>query len=124
MKIVERLKKLLIYYNLSASNFADKIDVPRSSISHLLSGRNKPSLDFIMKVVENFEDVDLNWIVYGKGNFPKKITKEKTPIIAPTLFTKNEKPNIQKKEKINSTNKSIKKIIILYTDGTFEDYRR
>ncbi|PZQ78296.1 MAG: XRE family transcriptional regulator, partial [Flavobacterium johnsoniae] len=44
---IKRLEKILDYYNLTASSFADKIGVQRSSISHLLSGRNKPSLDFI-----------------------------------------------------------------------------
>ena len=53
--MIERLKLILDYYNLSASSFADKIDVPRSSISHLLSGRNKPSLDFIIKVETAFD---------------------------------------------------------------------
>jgi len=47
----KRLKEIFEYYDLSASSFADQIDVGRASISHILSGRNKPSLDFVMKVV-------------------------------------------------------------------------
>jgi plasmid maintenance system antidote protein VapI len=54
--------KLLDYYGLNASAFADKIGVQRSSLSHLLSGRNKPSLDFILKILDVFPDVDLYWI--------------------------------------------------------------
>ena len=68
---IKRLEIILDYYNLSASAFADKINVQRSSLSHLLSGRNKPSLDFIIKVIEVFPEVDLYWILNGKGNFPK-----------------------------------------------------
>ena len=68
---VKRLETIFDYYGLSASSFADKINVQRSSISHLLSGRNKPSLDFILKVIENFPDVELLWLLNGKGNFPK-----------------------------------------------------
>jgi len=49
-----RLKEIFDFYELSASSFADKIDVGRASISHILSGRNKPSLDFVMKVVSTF----------------------------------------------------------------------
>lgn len=69
-EFIKRLEKVLDYYNLNASSFADKIGVQRSSLSHLLSGRNKPSLDFIMKILEVFPEVDLYWILNGKGNFP------------------------------------------------------
>lgn len=68
---VKRLETIFDYYGLSASSFADKINVQRSSISHLLSGRNKPSLDFILKVMESFPEVELLWLLNGKGNFPK-----------------------------------------------------
>lgn len=133
--MIERLKKILDFYQLSASNFADRIDVPRSSISHLLSGRNKASLDFVMKVVDNFEDVELNWLVYGKGNFPKteskKIVEEKIKTATPSLFTKTEEYGISEKKEVKTiyeqeitSGKNIKKIVILYTDGTFEDYKR
>jgi hypothetical protein len=40
-------------------------------LSHLLSGRNKPSLDFILKILDVFPDVDLYWMINGKGSFPK-----------------------------------------------------
>lgn len=73
---IKRLEKILDYYGLSASAFADKIGVQRSNLSHLLSGRNKPSLDFILKIVEIFPEVDLYWIVNGKGTFPKQEVKE------------------------------------------------
>jgi len=68
---VKRLEIILDYYTLNASSFADKIGVQRSSMSHLLSGRNKPSLDFVLKILDVFPDVDLYWILNGKGSFPK-----------------------------------------------------
>ncbi|MEW5675423.1 helix-turn-helix transcriptional regulator [Flavobacterium enshiense] len=73
---IKRLETIFEYYGLSASGFADKIGVQRSSLSHLLSGRNKPSLDFIMKIAEVFPEVDLYWILNGIGNFPKSETHE------------------------------------------------
>ena len=69
---IKRVEIILDYYSLNASSFADKIGVQRSSMSHLLSGRNKPSLDFILKIIDIFPDVDLYWILNGKGVFPKK----------------------------------------------------
>ncbi|MEN8884320.1 MAG: helix-turn-helix transcriptional regulator, partial [Flavobacteriaceae bacterium] len=68
-----RLKKILEHHQLTASMFADKIDVQRSSISHILSGRNKPSLDFILKVTNEFTDVDIYWLLNGKGIFPSNV---------------------------------------------------
>ncbi len=65
--IVERVIVLMEHYSLSASAFADKIDVQRSSMSHLVSGRNKPSLDFIQKVLNNFSDINPTWLIMGTG---------------------------------------------------------
>lgn len=65
--IVERVIVLMEQHGLSASAFADKIDVQRSSMSHLVSGRNKPSLDFIQKVLNNFSDINPTWLIMGTG---------------------------------------------------------
>lgn len=141
-QMIERLKLILDYYNLSASSFADTIDVPRSSISHLLSGRNKPSLDFIIKVEKAFEEVELEWLVYGRGNFPKNTENQKQEIKiekneAPSLFNENpvfdqepeKKSNAQfseshKKRKESDSYREVKNILVLYDDGTFEDYKK
>ena len=147
---IKRLELLLDYYSLNASAFADKIGVQRSSLSHLLSGRNKPSLDFILKILEVFPDVDLYWILNGKGNFPKNSDEKKTEIIAgkiisaPTpipqnltiknLFSsseipvvkntfENSKPITNENITISSSSNEIDKIVIFYKNGTFKDYK-
>ena len=114
---VKRLEKVIHYYGLSASSFAEKVGVQRSSISHILSGRNKPSLDFIMKVLSSFPEVDLYWLLNGKGNFPKQEVKikENTEIIQPVKI---------KPSKSISTDKAIQRIVIFYSDGSFEDFER
>src|SRR5699024_12017714 len=66
-----RLKTIMEYYDLSASAFSEKIDFNRSTISHILSGRNKPSLEFVMKILEHFPEVTTSWLLYNKGDFPK-----------------------------------------------------
>ena len=78
----KRLQNILDYYGLSATAFSEKIDFNRSTISHLLSGRNKPSLEFIMKVLQEFPEVELYWLLNGKGTFPTSPIIEKE--IAPT----------------------------------------
>lgn len=112
---VERLERLLRYYGLSASSFADKIGVQRSSISHLLSGRNKPSLDFVMKVVRSFPEVNLYWLLNGKGSFPQENKSASPPLSEqPTDAAPKKSKTIEKR--------SIDKIIIIYSDGSFDTY--
>jgi len=112
---IERLSKLLNHYDLSSSAFADRIEVQRSSISHLLNGRNKPSLEFIMKVNDYFEEVDLNWLLYGKGHFPNN--KKENNDSQTVLRNKTLDQNIAARDK-----KSIDNIIIFYKDGTFKNF--
>lgn len=69
---INRIDQILKFHDLSASVFADTIGVQRSSISHLLAGRNKPSLEFVLKVVASFPDVDLYWLLFGKGLFLRR----------------------------------------------------
>ncbi len=69
----KRIQRIMNHYAISAAAFADYMGVGRSSISHILSGRNKPSLDFVMKIVDAYDEVELQWLLYGKGEFPKQI---------------------------------------------------
>lgn len=112
----DRLKKVMAFHHLTASLFADKIAVQRSSISHILSGRNKPSLDFILKVTSTFEDVDIYWLLNGKGSFPKVTESKQTATTTPSLLTPEQPSNS------NSSNKKIQRIVVFYSDGTFEEY--
>lgn len=67
----DRINRILENYNLSSAQFAEKIGVQRSSISHIISGRNKPSYDFIVKIIEHFSDLNPEWLLTGKGNMLK-----------------------------------------------------
>ena len=124
-KFSKRLHKVIDFYGFSASAFADKIGVQRSSISHILSGRNKPSLDFVLKVTDNFNTVDIYWLLYGKGSFPKNKT---TPTIQPQKkeLASTSLPSMLEKQLIeveNDLQKKIQRIVVFYADGTFEEYK-
>ena len=129
-EFTKRLHTIMEYHELSAASFADKIDVGRSSISHLLSGRNKPSLDFVMKIVSAFPDVELYWLLNGKGHFPKREENDRfpgppkkgpVPQAAPQdLFSNSEK--IEKSETASENRKEIRRIVLFYDDGTFEAF--
>lgn len=105
-EVAKRLQQIMAYHQLSATAFAEKIGVQRSGISHILSGRNKPSLDFVMKVVRNFPEVDLYWLLNGKGEYPKSqgVTPQTSPQPKPAF----------------SGNKDLSRIILVYEDGSFE----
>lgn len=133
-ELAKRLQKVIDFYGISASAFADSIGVQRSSISHILSGRNKPSLDFVMKIVDAYPEVELYWLLNGDGKFPKELENKQVNISTtpspPTLF---EKENLQpapiqelpvsKKTNEIFKNSSISRIVIFYKDGTFEEYK-
>ncbi|AKA36283.1 helix-turn-helix transcriptional regulator [Flagellimonas lutaonensis] len=112
---VERLKTLIDHYELSPSLFADRIGMQRSSISHLLNGRNRPSLDFVMKVIKTFPEVNIYWLLNGKGSFPgqSKNGGDEDNIEA--------SPLPPKKISISEGKKPIR-IVVFYEDGTFEDF--
>ena len=64
--MIQRLLELMKIKNLTSSQLADAIGVQRSGISHFFSGRNKPSLEFILKILAFFPDVNPDWLLFGK----------------------------------------------------------
>ena len=111
MLIQDRIRLIMKSGNLSASDFASKIDVKPSNLSHVLSGRNKPSLDFLEKVINAYPNVNASWLITGEtreGEFegieestPKKETK--------TISNSND-------------SRELERIIMIYSDGTFESF--
>lgn len=120
-KFAERLQKVMDFYGESASSFAEKIGVQRSSISHILSGRNKPSLEFVLKILSSFPEVELYWLLNGKGTFPAEsepnvnIDTSQDPI-------QNSAVN-KKMVPANPQEKIIERIVIFYSDGSFENFQ-
>lgn len=138
----KRIEFIMEHFGLNASSFADKIGVQRSSISHILSGRNKPSLDFVLKISDLFSELNLYWLLNGSGSFLKddlesisgiKSLKNTSPIPANELQNEDSKTKIEsvdsekKQTEINiphpsTFNKEVHKIVIFYKDGTFDDF--
>lgn len=72
----ERIAYLIETFGLTPSQFADKTGIPRASVSHILGGRNKPSLEILQKVAAIFPEVNLNWLMLGVGEPP--VAKKET----------------------------------------------
>ena len=114
----KRLQKVIDYYGESASSFAEKIGVQRSSISHILSGRNKPSLDFVLKVLSSFPEIELYWLMNGKGKFPS----EAKPVNESVEDPKDVESKTSPLQLPSTEHKSIERIVIFYTDGSFQNF--
>tara|TARA_A100001015_G_C14797320_1_gene635477 strand:+ start:422 stop:793 length:372 start_codon:yes stop_codon:yes gene_type:complete len=106
-EFLNRLEELMKNHQLNAAAFAEKIGVQRSSVSHILSRRNKPSLEFIFKIQSQFEEVDFDWLLLGVQN---KIS-----------LTDQDLNNL---DSIKSNNDEIEvtQIIQTYKDGSFRVY--
>ena len=72
----EQIHKIIEAEGLTPAKFADEIGVQRSSISHIISGRNKPSYDLIMKIIERFRGINAEWLLTGKGSMIKSSESE------------------------------------------------
>lgn len=116
-EFAKRLQKVIDHYDETASGFAERIGVQRSSISHILSGRNKPSLDFVMKVLGAYPEVELYWLLNGKGYF---LTNGQSTTQTGSLESNTTRPSNFPKEQ--EPNTEIEKIVIFFKDGTFKSY--
>lgn len=126
---IKRLEKLMTFNGLNASGLADKLAIQRSSISHILSGRNKPSLDLILKIISEFPDVDFYWLLLGKGSYPSNSTEKTRPIYTQTKLQVEDNPVVSGNEISKSTplpsysrSSDVEKIVFFYTDGSFKEY--
>ncbi|MEP2935520.1 MAG: helix-turn-helix transcriptional regulator [Gilvibacter sp.] len=115
-----RLKLLLEHLGMASSAFAQSIDVNRSSISHLLSGRNKPSLDVIIKILEKYPEVNLYWLLNGKGEFLSK-SPEAIPPVGESKEATDAIAQITSSEHMNQSH--VERIVIFYKDGSFKSYQ-
>jgi len=111
--ILNRIKKIISDNNLSNSEFAEKIGIPKSSVTHLLSERNNPSLDVIIKISEIFEDISTDYLIFGYES-NKEIPSE--PLN--NLFDNINKES--SKDSVKDSNNNIKSIILIYENNKFE----
>ena len=125
--IKERLQLFLQEQNISASEFADTIGVQRSSVSHILAERNKPSIDFLQKMLRAYPDLDVSWLLSGSITNHYKANPIQKELFSEELsFVKSDEraeyiPDI-KKITSHSSEKTIERIVIFYSDKSFTEY--
>lgn len=117
MDFSDRFTKVIEYSKLTPAEFAEEIGVQRSNISHIISGRNKPSLDFITKIKTAFPDFEWDWLITGEGemlisNRKPEPVEEKVEIVEkkkpslPDLFSIIDDENFGKEESSSNLPKS------------------
>ena len=144
--MISRIKKIMETKELNAAQFADEIGVQRSALSHVLSGRNNPSLDFMLKIKTAYPEINLDWLLIGSGNMmenidvgkPKQEIEEK---FGRELDFLGKDSNAEEEEKVTTpyekplkavkkvienldspSGKILVKVILLYSDKTFEQF--
>ena len=125
LDFINRLQKLMTEKQLSAAAFASKIGVQRSSVSHILAQRNKPSLEFILKIYDAFDEIDLIWLLLGQnktkdGTFLKQENETGDELISKS--TASDSNSLEMKVSPLLKNADIETIITLFRDGTFKIY--
>ncbi|MEO6286190.1 MAG: helix-turn-helix transcriptional regulator [Dyadobacter sp.] len=127
MDLSEKIKQILINKNISPSLFADEIGIQRSSMSHILAGRNKPSLDIVQKIVKRYPELGLSWILDDEP-LPAPIlaaptasseSRQKNVMVASTV-----QENVAKQKPEPKPEKRVDKILIFYSDGTFQEFKQ
>jgi transcriptional regulator with XRE-family HTH domain len=130
MSIVNRIKQLMHDNELSAAAFADIIGVQRSSISHILSERNKPSLDFILKILHAYPSVSSEWLLKGidsKSTPTLGIIQDKKGATSQEPEAADTKPisrstSLEDTSLTKTNSKVVERVIVCYKDGTSSTY--
>ena len=148
-----RIQQFLNMEGVSPAQLADQLGIQRSGLSHLLSGRNKPSFDFITKLLSSYPKLQADWLLLGRGKpyketdipspaplFPEEIPApveiqpiEDIPVDFPaqpviedipaeTEEVTDDIPDSQPRENLINAGRTVRRITIFYSDGTFEEH--
>jgi transcriptional regulator with XRE-family HTH domain len=155
----ERIEKIMLQEEMNSAVFAAEIGIQGSTLSHILNGRNNPSLDVLKKILNRFRTVSSDWLILGVGSMYRTEKQSQAPTLfdsidesisksnvsSPILEDKNvsTSSSIQQKVASNSeihspivsqpvispsiphietTQRSVRKIIVYYTDNTFQEF--
>lgn len=154
-----RIEKIMLKEGMNSAVFAGEIGIQGSTLSHILNGRNNPSLDVLQKILIRFPKVSSDWLIMGAGsmsgvekqsqaptlfdsldeniirsntlesntvvkNIPTSsfIQQKTTPIQEIPIQAPPETPPPSFLPLIEPTSKSVRKIIVYYTDNTFQEF--
>ena len=149
MYMKDRIAQIIQSEGLTAAQFAEKIGISAPSLSHILSGRNKPSLDVVMKIHKSLDYININWLLYGEGDMEADVDDDNNPRMTGLEMDENgeflpegqvadeyrkdlpsqsapfaPKEIVREEVKyIEKPSRKISEIRIFFDDGTFETFR-
>ena len=117
-----RLLQFLQAENITQTQLADTLSVARGSVSNILAGRNKPGYDFLESLILHYPNLNLEWLVSGKGKMyhenengmPIESTPQQDEPVQLDLFSLQSPAN----------NREISRIMVFFTDKTFQEFRQ
>ena len=135
MKERDRLEQVIESEQMTAKQFAAEVGIQAGTISNILSGRNNPSLDVMQRVLNRFRTLSSDWLILGVGSMYRKNgegpdnalfdIRPDEPVIpaAEPTDRRPDEPQLPLAATAPNTapNKKVEKIIIFYSDGTFEE---
>lgn len=139
MNLNEKIKRFIIDKDLTSTKFADEIGVPRPSISHILSDRNKPSLEIVQKMYRRYPELGFNWFLEDDDTAPKNntqtpanqtVTSTKRPEYSPRESNERKSPELNAAQQnlnpallTNLSHGSIARIMVVFNDGTIQEFK-
>ena len=135
-----RLKQFLAAENITQAQFADNLNVVRASVSHVLSGRNNPSYDFIRSIMQKYPELNIEWLMFGKGTMYKtmpappqkpaeyeeglifqEVEETYEPVTEPEIVKPYETITSNEAPQMTINQRKVSKVIILFDDGTYQE---
>lgn len=141
----ERIEEVMEAEKLNATQFAAEIGIQGSTLSHILNGRNNPSLDVLKRILDRFRTISSDWLILGIGSMYRQIANSQQPVLfdlppvntqqdtsmetvrsASSIASTDQSVPLQAKEKtsIQLSDKTITRILIFYSDNTFEEWKK
>lgn len=130
-----RLEQFLLAENITRAQFADRIKVARAGISHIIAGRNKPGYEFIINTMEAFPELNIEWLLSGRGTMykdgdspsvPQENTGGADADLNVGLFAGDRVDDASETvgEAVSKASRcrEISRIVVFYDDGTFRDF--
>ena len=122
-----RLKQFLSAENITQAQFADNINVVRASVSHVLSGRNNPSYEFIRSIMVQYPNLNIEWLMFGKGRMYKdnilfpEFEEEQLPEQYASKESPIETEATNSETQVTVSQRKVSKVIILFDDGSYQE---
>ncbi len=138
-----RLQQFLNAENMTQSEFADRIGIARASVSHILAGRNKPSIEMVQKLSESFPALNLEWFINGNGKMYKSDSptsytgvQSAAQVQEQSLFdieSEMQAPNqaaysaepkattLYKERQVVKNQRNVVRVLVFFDDGTFQE---